>query len=312
MPRRAWCLVVCMLPVFACADTLRVEIRNSEVWLLRDGRPRQLTRDGKSKAQVLLSPAPGRIAYYQQCPPAERCTPAVVIVDLTGRRLSSFRPGSDQLGNDPPGNPACGNLWLVEWAGDRTVASQCHINPSLEEYFESDVASGRTTRDLLGYGFTRSPNGKQVAHAGWIVHFAPPYAHSNYLQFDHTTVYPLPPGTKPAAENSGESPPGVVHQQGSTYSGIHEFLPGFFWAPDSRHVAFIDCIYTWTANRPQSQAAADGEESDRHCSVVVVSPAGRFNQLPLTVSPNLAKLSWTSAHELSVQTNGLTRTIRLR
>ena len=217
-----------------------------------------------------------------------------------------FRPGTSE-----PSQPPCDDLSILGWANDRTIASQCHINPSLEEYFESDVVSGKTIRDLLGFDFTRSPDGKQIAHTGWIIHFAPPYAQNYYLQLDHAIVYPLPPGTKPVMLKNGEPPPSVVRRQGSTYSGIHEFPSEFYWAPDSRHIAFIDCLYSWTANRPESQSAADGRESDRHCSVVVVSPAGRFAELPLTVSPDRAKLSWTSAHELSVQTNGLTRTMRL-
>jgi len=299
MPR-AWICVAGILAAVVHAATLQVEIRDSEVWLLRDGEPQQLTRDGMPKAQALLSSTAGRVAYYQTCPGATRCLPAVVILDLTGRRVSSFQPQE------------CANLWLTGWAGDRTLASQCHINPSLEEYFESDVVSGRTIRDLLGYGFTRSPDGTRVAHAGWIVHFAPPYAQSNYLQLDNTVVYPLPTGTKPVIVKNGESAPSIVRQQGVTYSGIHEFPSEFFWAPDSRHIAFIDCIYTWTANSVESQNAADGKESDRQCSVVAVSPSGNFTKQPLTVSPDLAKLSWTSASELAIQVNGVARPLRLR
>ncbi len=54
---------------------LRVEIRDSEVWVVRDGREYQFTHDGKSKLQAKLSPVQKRIAYYEQsidwpnCPP---------------------------------------------------------------------------------------------------------------------------------------------------------------------------------------------------------------------------------------------------
>lgn len=67
----------------------------------------------------------------------------------------------------------------------------------MSEYIETDITTQKVTRDLLGYQFTRSPDGSSVAHVGWIIHFAQPYAQSNYLQIDHTLIYPLPKGTRP-------------------------------------------------------------------------------------------------------------------
>ena len=310
MPPRVLISSAVLLSALACAESPKVEIRNSEVWLLSDGKSLQLTRDGLPKSQALLSPAGGSVAYYQTCPKDPhriRCLPTIVVINRTGSRVSAFRPGRGQLTD-----PSCDNLSILGWIGDRIIASQCHINPSLEEYFESDISSGRTTRDLLGYDFTPSPDRKRIAHVGWIVHFAPPYAHSNYLQLDNTTVYPLPSGTKPLPGKNGDPPPEVVHHEGASYLGIHEFHSEFFWAPDSRHVAFIDCIYNWTSDRPAALSVADGQESHRRCSAVIVSPTGSFDQLPLTVSPGLVRLSWISARELSVQTGSAAQTIRLR
>src|SRR5256884_252498 len=70
----------------------------------------------------------------------------------------------------------------------------------MSEYVEIDLSTGQTVRDLVGYNFTVSPNGKEVAHVGWIPHFAPPYAKSEYLQIDHTTIYPLPKGMSPVEQ----------------------------------------------------------------------------------------------------------------
>src|ERR1039458_9646254 len=62
--------------------------------------------------------------------------------------------------------------FAMAWAGAVTasnviaIAAVCHINPSLSEYIETDVSTGVTTCDLLGYDFTRSPSGTKVAHVG--------------------------------------------------------------------------------------------------------------------------------------------------
>ncbi len=46
--------------LLASSAQIRVEIRNSEVWVVRDGREYQLTDDGKAKSQAELSPAQNR------------------------------------------------------------------------------------------------------------------------------------------------------------------------------------------------------------------------------------------------------------
>src|SRR5437016_5649106 len=52
-----------LVGVLVWSVQLRVEIRDSEVWVVRDGREYQLTDDGKSKLQAELSPEQNRIAY---------------------------------------------------------------------------------------------------------------------------------------------------------------------------------------------------------------------------------------------------------
>jgi hypothetical protein len=178
------------------------------------------------------------------------------------------------------------------------------MNPSLEEYIETDTSTGKNIRDLLGYWFTTSPDAKLVAHVGWIVHFAPPYAQSNYLQIERTTIYPLPAGIQPIVQTGLTQPPTVVHQEGQTYHGIHEFQYGLSWSPDSQRIALTDCTYDWTPNTPESLSAGDGKESGRRCSVAVVSTGGKVTLFPL---PDFApgyrvqpRLSWLDSRRLSV------------
>jgi hypothetical protein len=158
------------------AANLRVEIRNSEVWLIRNGVAKQLTNDQKAKLQAILSPSQDRVAYYNQCPRDEHCTPSIVILDLEGKSVRSFEPRGEAQGG------ACGSIFYIWWTEPGMIAADCHINPSLSEYVETDLLTGKTTRDLLGYWFKPSADGRRVAHVGWIPHFAPPFAHSNYLQ----------------------------------------------------------------------------------------------------------------------------------
>jgi len=301
-------LLFFLVAALAWTTQLRVEIRESEVWLIRDGHEYQLTRDGKSKLQADLSGAQNRIAYYEQCPEAEHCTPAIVILDLEGHRIVSFRPKHQAV---PPVEP-CSGILSIAWVGDNTVAAICHINPSLSEYIETDLSTGQTVRDLSGYDFTVSPDGKEVAHVGWIPHFAPPYAQSNYLQVDHTTIYPLPKGMGPVEQKGPPEPPKVVHQQGLTYTGIHEFMPGMFWSPDSQRIALVDCTYDWKANRAESLSGRDGEDSNRRCSLAVVSKNGEASLFPLTDLPtnDFRKMfvSWINPHLLSFSTGNLTKT----
>ncbi len=301
---------ILLLPSAGWALQVQVEIRNSEVWIVRGRAAMQLTHDDKAKLQALLSPLKDRIAYYEACPEAEHCIPSIVILDLEGHRITSFQV----RGGVPPPESACMSILSILWVGAKAIGAECHINPSLGEYIETDLATGRTTRDLLGYGFTPSPDGKWVAHIGWIPHFAPPPDKSNYLQIDHTTIYPLPKGTKPVAQEGIPEPPKVVTFKGLANFGIHEFRSHPSWSADSRRIALIDCTYDWTANSRTSSSAGDGTESNRNCSLVVVNLACKSVSLPLlsdVPADNLPemRLSWESTRRVSVRVGDTTKTL---
>ncbi len=297
-----------LLPTLALAASPQVEIRYSEVWLIRDGQETQLTRDGKPKLGAALSPSWDRVAYSEKCPESEQCRPSIVLLDLTGRRLSTFQPKAE-------GGQPCGSVLSLAWTGAGAIAAVCHINPGLGEYIETDLASGAVRRDLLGYWFTPSPDGKRVAHVGWIPHEAPPFAQSNYLQVDETTLYPLPKGSGPVTQKPGESSPAVVENQGNVFTGIHEFKGGFAWAADSDRVALVDCTFDWLAVEGRSQLAAAGREANRRCALVVVSMKGEAKQIPLDQmvqdqldQPNLV---WTGTNQVLLEAGDIVRTLRV-
>src|ERR1700687_564172 len=286
----------------------RVLISDSEVWLVRDGRESQLTHDGKSKLQAELSPTQNRIAYYEECTEAEHCAPTVIVLDLEGHRITSFQPRYQTVPTPEP----CASILSIAWVGDNVISAVCHGNPSMSEYIEVDLSTGQTIRDLVGYNFTVSANGKEVAHVGAIRHFSPPYDKSEYLQIDHTTVYPLPKGMSPF-EQKGMLPERaeVVHKKGLIYEGIHEFMSRMYWSPDAQRIALVDCVHDWQT-APNSQLEGDGKEFNHRCSLVVVSKNGEAAPFPLndlsTEDLRKVSMSWASAHELSIETDGLTKT----
>ncbi len=291
---------------------LHVEVRKSEVWLIRDGTASQLTHDRKAKIQAILSPAKDRIAYYEECPEAEHCMPMVVILDLNGSRLLSFQPTLQAL---PPPEP-CASILSIVWAGENAVGAECHISPSSSEYVETDLSTRQVTRDLLGFDFVPSPDNTHVAHIGWMPHFSLPPFGSWYLQIDRTTVYPLPRGMRPVEQNNGSFPPKVVQQHGLTYSGIHQFASRLSWSPDSEHIAFIDCTYDWTANSYLARSAGDGTESNRHCSLAIVSDSGAVVRFPLTDislsnDGSAMQVMWSGPRQIILRLKDATRTFNL-
>src|SRR5689334_6295366 len=159
---------------FAFAATPKLELRNANLWLVNEGQETQLTRDGKPKGDAALSPAHRQIAYVEG-------SMTVVVVDTDGRRIRAFQPAAEVTSPSP-----CNSIVSLAWRSEKVVAAECHVNPSVSEYVETDVATGRTIRDLWGYDFVPSPDGRAVAHVGAYPHFSPPFAQSNYLQFDDT------------------------------------------------------------------------------------------------------------------------------
>jgi hypothetical protein len=282
---RMWRYVFLFLAFKAAAQNPPLEVRANEVWL----GEKRLTSDGRLKSDPVLSPSGKRIAYYELCFETDKraCPPRLVLLDLEGRQLQAFHA----MTKDGP----CISILRIEWVSEDGIAAECHMNPSVSEYIETELTSGKIVRDLFGYDFTPSPDGKHMAHVGPYPHFAPLRAHSNYLQIDDTTIYPLPPGAKPH-----EGRADVVVQRGKRSVGIHDFGSEFKWSPDSVRVAFTDCTYDWIDANPD--VPEGGAEVNNRCRVVVVELTGRVDvAYDLPRDARNVTIEWVSPAEISVQ-----------
>ncbi len=225
------------------------------------------------------SPSGALFAHYTVCSLQHPCIPEVVVTAKDGAEVRRFQVRGDE--------GPCGSILGVQWAGENVIGAVCHGNPSLDYYYEVDVASGKVLRRYLGCDFVRSPDYSKVAHAGWIIHFAPPWVQSEYLQVGNTVLYPLPPGMKPLNLKPPEMAPQVVSRKGLVYAGVHEFRSEFVWSPDSRTIGLVDCLVDYRL-RDASQEAFDegGRQENRRCFVVAVGLDGRVQKVPLAVTPD--------------------------
>jgi hypothetical protein len=256
-----------------------------------------LTSDGKAKTRPAVSESGDRVAYLEQCALNEDCNPRLIIMDAEGRAVQRITLEREYA--------LFGNVYL-RWRSARAVEMRSHVNPSLDTFIEVDLSAGKITKNLMGFDFTRSPNGKLVAHVGWIIHFAPPFEQSYYLQVDRTTIYPLVAGQKPVAEKEMKGSPAVVRKRGLSYSGIHQFQSGLVWSPDSRRIALVDCTYTWTERQ---EGSPGGDESNRLCKVAVVSLDGKVTLFPLNGSAASASLTWKGSRRLMIEDDKGSRTV---
>jgi hypothetical protein len=169
---------------------------------------------------------------------------------------------------------------------------------TLRYYYEVDATTRKVMREYLGYGFVRSPDLAKVAHVGWIIHFAPPWVKSQYLQVGNTILYPLPPGIKPVDQKPLQMAPEVVTGKGLVYAGVHEFESRFAWSPDSRRVGFIDTVWLTI-----DFGTTLGRLLKKVANVVAVGLDGTFNRTPISMasssmSAQQVVLRWTDARTL--------------
>ena len=233
---------------------------------------------GYSGQNRVPSPAGNLFAEYTLCSIQNPCIPEVVITNWHGAEVRRFEVRND-------GGPCAGILDL-QWAAEDTIAAECHENPSMSSYLEVDIRSGKLVREYRGFGFVRSPDYAQVAHVGWIIHFAPPWVKSEYLQIGNTIVYPLPPGMKSVDQKSVDMAPEVVRRRGLVYAGVHGFQSKFVWSPDSRKVGVVDCLVDYRL-RDDSRAAFEegGKAENLHCFAVAVGLEGAFRRTRLPLGP---------------------------
>jgi hypothetical protein len=255
---------------------------------------------GYSGEDRVPSPAGKLFAEYTLCSVQDPCIPEVVVTDRDGSEVRRFEVRNDE--------GPCASILDLQWAGEHTIAAECHENPSMSSYREVDVRSGKLVREYRGFGFVRSPDDAQVAHVGWILHFAPPWVKSEYLQIGNTIVYPLPPGMKPVEQKSSEMAPDVVTRRGLVYSGVHGFQSKFVWSPDSRKVGVIDCLVDYRLRDYSPAAFEEGGKSENlHCFAVAVGLDGTFRRTRVSAAPYQESgwgLKWKGARTLQVTRDG--------
>lgn len=268
-----------------------------------------LTGGGICQDRV-ASPGGTQFAHYTLCSAQSPCTPEVVITNRSGGEVHRF---AIQTGQGP-----CASILHLQWAAENTIGAECHGNPSLSYYYEVDAATGKVLHEYVGYGFVRSPDLSRVAHVGWIIHFAPPWVQSQYLQVGRTILYPLPPGTKPVDQKPMEMALEVVTRRGLVYAGVHEFVGRFVWSPDSRKVGFVDCLVDYRLRNDSPEAFDEGgTPENQRCFVVATGMDGTFDRTPIpvpwsSVAGQEVGLRWTSARRLEAAVAGRMFELRVR
>jgi hypothetical protein len=191
-----------------------VFLRGNDVWVAKaDGSDAsQLTADGKDKWLPRWSSDGAKIIYALEGTVTNKQQSQAVVISADGNEIKSILP------IDPSDRAPCVSINAAEFIDEQRIGVECHYNPSTSRYIVIDLGSGNTLASFLGYAFRWSPDRTQLAHVGWIPHFAPPEATSEYLQIGDRTVY--------------------APQKGNEH---HDLSP-FYWAPDSRHIAFIDRV----------------------------------------------------------------------
>jgi hypothetical protein len=153
--------------------------------------------------------------------------------------------------------PPCGEQTSLEWIHARRLVVHCRVNPSASAYTELDAITGETVYSGLGFGFTRSPDGRHIAHVGWIPHFSSPSERSHYLEIDGKPVYPKPTHRKQELN--------FARKVGNRYVSIHEFQQPWVWSPDSSLVALMDHEFDW---EPRTEGEIGSVTNERYYLVV--------------------------------------------
>jgi hypothetical protein len=251
-------LLTLLVSVFrVSAQSLEISPEDQQVWLVwPDGKHEKLTNGPQKASAPAWSFDHEVVAFFRYCSVPAQCAPRLVLVDRNGKILKEFSLAAT---SDWEG---CNSVTNIEFLDSKRIGFDCHINPSLGEYTTIAIDNGQMLHHWLGFAFTWSPDKSHIAYHGWIPHFSPPYGHSSYLRIDDRTVYPDDSISR-APVSDGQY---RVEESNGIYKNIHEFYK-FFWAPDSKKIAFIDRVYDWRDVKDQPSSL--GEQNVRRFLTIV-------------------------------------------
>src|ERR1700691_1984802 len=158
----------------ASAHIERAYLKDGEVWVKQTGANAsvQLTRDGKEKTDVAVSPDGQHIVYFICGNEENKLESVIVVLDENGRKLAEYLPSGSVVVNNPVTGckevelPAfsskqcdsmCNALESDEWVDNLSLGVDCHSNPSMGAYLILEPLTGEIKHSYVGYNFTWSP-----------------------------------------------------------------------------------------------------------------------------------------------------------
>lgn len=220
----SFAVVLCSCAKPGAAAQARVYLAKGEIWAVgKNAETRQLTHDGVQKSSPILSPDRKEVAYYTEGTAFNKVRSQVFVLRLDGAQISVITP------TDPQNGTPLLSVLDVQWLGTQRIGIECSVSPSTNEYLIADVSTGKITARYFGFSFQPSPDGKWLAHVGWMPHFSPPQAQSYYLQLNDLSVYPMKHQVRQVLQPHWSE-------------AIHTFVTSLSWAPDSSRLAFVDHV----------------------------------------------------------------------
>lgn len=221
-------------------EKVQIELLDQEIYVREiSGQLRQLTRDGKPKEHVLLSPSGDRVIYHAPFDPYKSPPepPIFTVLDVkTGNTIQQI-----------PVRWVARYVASVEWINDRfvMVRGEGHFLVLL------DLKAGKQTHNLFGSDFSLSPDGaKIIFRHDFNPRYGPipPELKSDYVLLSLAERGPASGQVKSEYDFSNFKviypdvlPWGEVEQK--RYDDLdkrHQVKSALTWSPDSGMIAFVE------------------------------------------------------------------------
>jgi len=146
-----------------------VFLKNSEIYVSTGGlAPRQLTRDGLGKFQLVQTHDGSRFAFLRETRASVLAD--IVVMESSGKLVREilFRPAEDNVSG-------MRGVESLQWISKRRLVASGSLNPSTAEYAVIDVETGKQVAGYLvdGFAWAASPDGAHAAYVGFVPHFTP-------------------------------------------------------------------------------------------------------------------------------------------